>query len=176
MRILNKEKEKSISWPQKVVCEYCETELEIDKEDIIIGVLGMPYIKCPVCKRMANVMDYGIDGIDITKDNIEFPRHFFHSIDGVDLTNDEIREYIGHGIEYFRRNPDSFCYETGTGNTHIMINNYSGDKNYYVVVTKDYYDTFIPYEAEDYAAVQSVNEEFRNTGFVNWKEIKGVTS
>ena len=91
MRILNKEKEKSISWPQKVECEYCETELEIDKEDIIIGVLGMPYIKCPVCKRMANVMDYGIDGIDITKDNIEFPKHFFHSIDGVDLTNDEIQ-------------------------------------------------------------------------------------
>ena len=168
MRVLNEEI-KDIKWPIKVKCENCDTELEVEESDIFYGALGLPFVRCPVCNKKTEVWEDGL-GEAITKDNIEFPRHFFHSIDGVEISADQVREWIQHGIDWFRENPEAFHYETGSGNTLVSINNYSGDEEYHVIVTQDYYDSFVPYEAADYNAKEKVNGAWKNTGVSTWKE------
>ena len=163
----------NIKFPLTIECEKCGSQLEIDEEDIVIKVLGLPGVICPVCGKWTAVDELEDEySVNITKDNIEFPDHFFHSVNGVDLDKDEIKKYINDGIEWFRKNPEAFVYTTGTGNTGIMIQNYSGDEEYHAIVTKDYYDTFIPYEKEDYDAQNSVDWEWKNCGIDAWKELR----
>ena len=68
---------KKVEEKPKVVhtcCEYCESELEVSKEDTHIGWLGAAFAKCPCCGQ--EIMVDELEGITLTKDNIEFPVHF----------------------------------------------------------------------------------------------------
>ena len=47
-------------------------------------------------------------------------------------------------------NKDEFVYFTGTGTTMVYVFRFTGDEEYEVVVTKDYYNTYIPFKSEDY--------------------------
>ena len=170
MRVIKNNTEIKIKYPLREECDYCGSELEVDEKDTYVGYLGAIHYKCPVCGT-ENMID-DIDGLTLTKDNVEFPNHFHHFGKGVDLTSDEIRKYINDAIEYFRENPDSFCYTTGAGNTGILVQNFSGDYEYHVVVTKDFYDVGIPYEHEDYKALVSVDGRWRNIGIEAWRELR----
>ena len=164
-----------VEFPHPHKCEYCESEFEIEgMDELHEGVLGDYYVVCPVCAHKSCVED--IDGKRITKDNIKFPINFWHSTNGKELSSEEIQRLISHGIDFFRSNPDAFTYTTGTGNTGILIENFSGDKEYHVSVTQDYYDTFIPYEAEDMVAQEENGWAWQNKGIINWKEIRGIES
>ena len=111
-----------VKFPLTIECEECGSQLEIDEEDIVIKVLGLPGVICPVCGKWTAVYELEDEyGINITKDNVEFQNHFFHSVNGVDLDKDEIKEYINNGIEWFRKNPEAFTYLTGSGNTGVMV-------------------------------------------------------
>lgn len=156
-------------FPIKETCEHCGSIIELDEMDLSLGKYGAMWYRCPVCKRKC-IAD-NVEGIELTKDNIIFPDYFNHSIDGVDLDGKDIKEYIKEGIEYFRKNPDAFTFVTGSGNTGVMVQNYSGDEEYLVVVTKDYYDMNIPYEDEDYAAQDENGWKWNNDG-VNLKRQK----
>ena len=170
MKIIKNNKQTQIKYPMRVICYNCESELEIEEQDTHVGYPGAMYFTCPVCGE--EIMIEELDGITLTKDNIEFPQHFYYFGNGVDLTSEEIRKYINDAIKYFRKNPDSFCYTTGTGNTGILVQNFSGDYEYHIVVTKDFYDVEIPYEHEDYEALDSVDGRWRNVGIEAWRELR----
>lgn len=170
MRVIKKKSDIKQPFPMRVTCYNCETELEIEEQDTHVGYPGAMYFTCPVCGEESMIDE--LDGIILTKDNIEFPQHFYYFGNGVDLTSEEIRKYINDAINFFRNNPDNFCYTTGSGNTGILVQNFSGDHEYHVVVTKDFYETEIPYTAKDYDALESVNDRWRNVGIEAWRELR----
>ena len=151
-----------VTFPIKVECDYCGSTLMVEKEDLTDGEFGAMWYRCPVCKRRC--MADEVDGIKLTRDNIIFPKHFSHYIDGVDISPDDIKRYIKEGIDFFRENPSSFFYLTGSGNTVVILQNYSGDEEYAVTVSKDYYTMSIPYEDEDYAVQDQSGWQWTNKG------------
>ena len=67
-------KEENIKmFPLKIKCSECDSELEIAEEDTHIGWMGARFITCPCCGEEAMIDE--LDGITLTKDNLEFP-HF----------------------------------------------------------------------------------------------------
>ena len=96
-----------------------------------------------------------LDDIALTKDNIEFPIHFLRCNKDMrhvkEVSNEKIIKEIRKGIEYFRKNKDKcYCWYTSYGDLFMILFRYPGDEEYYVVVTKDFYETYIPFESEDY--------------------------
>lgn len=139
-------------YPRKLVCDACGSELEYEKSDMRIGALGCVFVDCPCCGRDNMIEDE--DGIALTRHNIEFPTHFFYTsketgaVDCCD--NENIRKYINQAIDYFRKNKDENNWFCCTGNLYIDVSKWDGDENYWVVVSNNYYDTYIPFEEEDY--------------------------
>ena len=133
-------------------CEHCDSELEFTKDDTHIGWLGAAYITCPCCGNESMVDE--LDGITLTKDNIEFPVHFQRCNKGMkhvkEVSNEEIVNEVRNGIEYFRKNKDEYYWYTSRGDLFMILFRYAGDEEYFVVVTKDFYETYIPFESEDY--------------------------
>lgn len=166
MKIISRKngtRENAVKFPLRVCCEHCKSELEIDESDVWVGPFGAMWYTCGVCgeKCMADE----IPGITLTPDNIEFPTHFYHFGEkAVELTPDEIKKYIKIAINYFRNNPENFCYYTGSGDTMVVVLNYSGDKEYHVSVAKGYYDIEIPYTDEDLRIQNQNNYEWKNKG------------
>lgn len=139
------------SYPRKVVCDRCGSELEYEKEDTRIGYLGVTHLDCPLCGE--EIMLEGNErDIFLTKDNVKFPEHFWHTskeCGAVEISGGRIEEYIRKGIEFFRENKDEFCWYTGTGDTRIFVFRYDGDEIYDIVVAKDFYETEIPFSNKD---------------------------
>lgn len=140
-------------YPCSHTCESCCSELEYDKSDVIVGELGLAFLYCPCC-GYNNIIEDSELTIDLTKDNISFPTHFHHcSVEtgAVDICNNErVKEYINKAIDYFRKNKNEVAWFASTGNLHITVFRWNGDECYDVIVTNDYYDTYIPFENEDY--------------------------
>ena len=65
------------------------------------------------------------------------------------LTDEEINKWIHQGIEYFRENPEEYSYFMGSGNSMVHMYKFDEDKEYYVVVSKDYELGEIEFEKED---------------------------
>ena len=145
-------KEENTMFPLKIKCSQCDSELEIVEEDTHIGWMGARFITCPCCGEEAMVDK--LDGITLTKDNLEFPVHFIRTAKGlrhvVEVNSDEIIKEIQRGITYFRENKDEFCWYTTYGDLFLVVFRYSGDEEYSVIVTKDFYETYVPFEDEDY--------------------------
>lgn len=141
------------NYPRKIVCDNCGSELEYEKSDLYMGFLGSMYLDCPLCKRK-NMVENNEGAITLTKDNVEFPVHFYHTSKengAVDCcNNEEIKKYISEAIEFLRKNKEEYSWYCQTGNLYIHVFRYDGDREYYVVVTDSYYDTYIPFEKEDY--------------------------
>ena len=152
-------------FPLRTTCEHCESELEIEKDDVYVGYRGAHMVKCPVCGEVTWVDE--IDDVRITKKNVKFPDHFYRmgtSKEAKELSSDDIKSYISKAIDYFRENPDSFCYDATSGDTDVTVYNYSGDKEYRIIVAKNYYETGIEYEPEDYEAQERNNWNWNNKG------------
>ena len=132
-------------------CEHCDSELEVSEEDTHIGWLGAAFVKCPCCGQETIVNE--LDGITLTRDNIEFPRHFYKTNkslrDVIEITNEGIVNEIQKGIDYFRKNKDEYCWYTSYGDLFVIVFRYKNNKEYSVLVTKDFYDTDIPFGTED---------------------------
>lgn len=133
-------------------CDNCDSELEIYEEDTHIGWLGAPFVKCPCCGQESMVDE--LEGITLTKDNIDYPIHFNRTNKDlknvVEIQKDEVIKEIQRGIDYFRINKDEFCWYTCHGDLFLIVFRYEGDEEYFVLVTRDFYETDIPFEKEDY--------------------------
>lgn len=140
-------------YPRELECEKCGSKLEYEKEDMEVGVLGCMHVRCPLC-GYNNMLDGNECDITLTKDNVEFPLHFFHTSkeDGAveSCNNNNIKREINRAIEYFRKNKDGYHWFTNYGNLYISVRRYEGDEDYDVVVTNNFYNTLIPFEPEDY--------------------------
>lgn len=143
-------------YPRTHTCENCRSELEYDESDLRMGALGVVYLDCPLC-GYDNMLEDNEDTITLTKNNIEFPTHFWHTSkeDGaIDCcSNEEIKKCVNRAIDYFRKNKDAFSWYTEYGNLYISVFRYDGDEDYYVMATNNYYSTYIPFENEDYKVV-----------------------
>lgn len=114
----------------------------------------MPYVTCPCCNYEMDVEEFDDDAIDIYASNVKYPTHFTVSskeFKAIEISDEEINKWIQQGIEYFRENKDEYYYFTGSGNALVHIYRFDGDKEYYVVVSKDYESGEIEFEEEDYA-------------------------
>lgn len=140
-------------YPRKMICECCDSELEYEEVDVKIGAFGCAYVTCPLC-RETNFIDDGENELTLTKNNVEFPTHFWHTSKengAVDCCNNkEIKECIHRAINFFRENKDKYNWFTATGNLYVVVYRLDGDESYEVMVTKDYYETSIPFEDVDY--------------------------
>ena len=148
-----KEKKATKPYPRKLVCSECLSELEYEKSDLHMGFLGCIHLRCPCC-GYENMIEDNEDTITLTKDNVEFPTHFYHfskKSGAVDCCNNErVKEYIQDGINYFRKNKDEYFWSCTTGNIYVCINRCEGDENYCITESNDLYDTDIPFESADY--------------------------
>lgn len=136
----------------RTICNECDSELELSPSDTHIGWLGAAYVKCPCCGEETMVDE--LDGITLTVDNIEFPTHFSRTNKDSkyvkEVGNDRVIKDIRKGIEYLRRHKDEYYWYTSSGDMFLMIFRYEDDEEYYVIVTKDFYETCIPFEERDF--------------------------
>lgn len=136
----------------KICCDQCDSELEITKEDTHVGWLGALFVTCPCCGEESMVAE--LEGITLTVNNLQFPIHFnrinkdIRTV--VENSPDEIVNEIKQGIKYFREHKDDYYWYTSHGDLFVIIFRYEGDEEYFVMVTKDFYETNIPFKKEDY--------------------------
>lgn len=139
-------------YPRKHICEQCSSELEYEKSDMRMGEYGCMFLKCPLCGQ-ENMLEDNENSITLTKDNIIFPTHFSHiskDTGARDRANtDEVRKEIKNAIEYFRENKDEYEWYSWSGNLYIEVRRYSGDEEYDIMVSNDFYTMKIPFETED---------------------------
>ena len=154
MKILDTNIQPKSPFPHVTKCNKCGSKLEVDEEDVHIGYMGAYHFKCPVCGEESMIDE--LNGILVTKDNITFPDHFYQFGNGVEMNNEEVQESIREGIEHFRKYPDEFSWYSGFGDKFVAVYNNSDDYEYYIMVAKDYYETHIHYELEDYNAQNRV--------------------
>lgn len=131
-------------------CEWCESEFEYDKEDIIYKAYGSGYVKCPCCGKDTILED---EGIDLTIQNLEYPTHFAHTYIGDiarHISDEEIKHEITRGIAYFRTHKDEWTWFTCFGDFYVVIFRMDDDESYEIMVARDFYETSIPFEAQDY--------------------------
>ena len=92
-------------------------------------------------------------GITLTKDNLEFPTHYWHYGNGCKITEEEINTRVKEMIEDLRVNKHNDDYAflyTAYGDTFMFVKRFPGDEEYYIVVAKGFYDANVPFEVEDY--------------------------
>ena len=140
-------------YPRKLICEGCQSELEYDESDLVMGEYGCMYVDCPICGEHNMLVD-NEKSITLTVDNIEFPVHFHHvSVEtGAKerCNTEEIRYELCRAITYFRENKEETDWHTWSGNLFVFVHRWSGDEEYEVVVSKDFYNMEIDFEDEDY--------------------------
>ena len=143
-------------YPRKLICNSCESELEYGEEDLRMGTYGAMFVDCPCC-GYDNMLEENEHSIILTKDNVEFPTHFHRTsvqTGAVDCCNDsEIKQCIKQAIEYFRNNKEQYSWSTQYGNLYVRVDRHELDESYDVVVSNDFYTTYIPFESEDYSFV-----------------------
>ena len=136
---------------KQVECEHCSSVFEYESDDLQIGEFGCAYITCPCCGKRTWMDDE--EGLRLTENNVVFPKHFWHcsvSAGAVHITKENINKYIKEGVKYLREHKKEFAYYTGTGDTCVIVFRFSGDSEYQVIVTQDYYETIIPFRADDF--------------------------
>ena len=135
----------------KFTCENCRSELEYDQSDITIGVYGAAHVHCCLC-NYNNMLDDEEYDITLTKDNIEYPTHFYHTskeLGAMDICdNKHVKEAINEAINHLRNFKEDEFWLTASGNMHITV--FRLEDEYDIVVTDNYYSTYIPFEEEDY--------------------------
>lgn len=129
---------------QRFTCEYCDSELEIEKDELEIGKCGLYEFTCPCCNRV-NIID---DGIKLDENNLEYPKHFYDfSHDNIDDVSDkEINECIKKCIKTVK-NGESYS-SIATKNVIVIATPYNDgyDKYINIIVAKNYQDVDIDFD------------------------------
>lgn len=95
-----------------------------------------------------------LQGITLTKDNIQFPAHFYRTKTGKigvkEVANQKVVDEIKRGIEWLRSEKNEYYWFTKYGDLFLIIFKHDGGGKYNVLVTRDWYETDIPFEEDDY--------------------------
>lgn len=116
---------------------------------------GKPYIaydgslfaKCPKCGNE----EWVGDGVTLTKDNIEFPLHFYQygkRENSVHISDNEVTERIRRCIKSIENNNIDFSYYM-SGDTCIVVF-INDDNEVCVVVGQNYYETNVHISANNF--------------------------
>jgi hypothetical protein len=137
VKVLNRDVDNQVFYRQ--LCEECRAELEYAFDDTHEGALGLRYLTCPACgKEIASKLD----GIKLTPNNIEFPKHFMAmSENAVDIDNEEIQKWVRKCLKIAEESNEPYGYfvSSGTGNSRVILMAYEDE--YDIVVAKNYYET-----------------------------------
>lgn len=144
--------------PIEIICDECESTLEIEKSDIKYDYLGQASVICPICGNEIYLETFDKD---ITVNSVEFPDNFYHfgGNSAKFIPSEEIKRYIKGAVDYFRENPNDFSYVIASGDTFIGVYNYQNDEEYEVIVCKNYFQTFILYDEIDRKAAENSHWE-----------------
>ena len=137
MRIINDE-------PNIIECTGCKVKLEYDVADIQVGAYGCAYVECPKCGELIFI-DSEVHSITLTKDNIQFPQHFWETgPNAVNLSDRKINQYVRECIDALEKREENYGEYalTGSGNTMVFAVKYEDE--YAIYVTKGYYESSIP--------------------------------
>lgn len=141
VELVDREIEKNKVVVNTYTCEFCNKEVQVKDDEMIIGYVGMKSYTCPNCSEINETDDF----IDINKDNLIFPTHYYHFKGGVELSDDKINMMVRECIEYLEEHKDTDAEQTrtiGTGDTLITVTR--NDDEYLIVVSKDRYEVEIP--------------------------------
>lgn len=133
-------------FPARVICEHCNSDLLIDESDVTIGVQGIYHYICPCCQE-DNTIDE-MEGLIITKDNLEFPTHFFHfDYEKTYPTPEDIKKTIKELIG--RTDTREHLVYTAGRSLYVVERNDEED-GFMVSVAPNYYSVNIEFTDEDY--------------------------
>lgn len=128
----------SVDHLPKYNCSHCYRTFDAESYE---GANGGEYAVCPYCGNEEMVGK----GIELTADNVEYPKHFFSFKNGKPVDDAQITEWTRDCVSKLDKGID-FLY-TGTGNACVIA--FKGDEDEVVVIaTKDYSEASfqIPHE------------------------------
>lgn len=126
--------------PNVYTCEHCKSKIQVEESDKTVREYGLKFFDCPCCNKKSCTDE----NINLTKDNIEYPLHFY--IDNKDKCdfnnmNDENNEKITQEIKrmcnLLWNNTDLSYTYTQTGGVTIFVLNMAGDGIYNIYVCKN---------------------------------------
>ena len=139
-------------FPREETCKYCDSVIELEKKDTYIGQYGCVKWDCPCCGKPNTIDD--LDGEELTPSYFHYPQHFSGCGDDdcVHQTDEQIEEHVKKLIKLIREDRkngiNNAMQYLATSDTLILVYDY-GDE-YSVIVAKNYQDTLLKYEDEDY--------------------------
>lgn len=142
---ITNEKETNSNFPIKAMCEHCGSEIELEERDVEVGVLGLYEFVCPCCSKTSCVDD----GIELTSENLEFPKHYYNFSYGKNVSNEKINQYVKECIDVLRNSDEEDFYYIRTGNVYVGVRRFDGDEEFCITVAKGYYEVDIPYTEQD---------------------------
>lgn len=123
---------------------YCEKCYHNFDTPYYIGAGGHIYAKCPLCGNE----EYIGEGIEITEQNIEYPKHFYSNDNAVEIDNHTINQWIKDCIKHLSE--ENNYYFTSCGDTYILAYMDDLDSDYAnIVVAKQYKETIIKIHREN---------------------------
>ena len=124
---------------EEYICEECNSVFEYDDYDVYVDSETYDeYVFCPCCNHKCIV------GVPTTEDNIEFPKSFYkfgEKEGAVKISDKEITSKIKDCIIWLKNNPKEPFRYIGTGDTFLCVFNHEDE--YYIMVAKDYFDSYI---------------------------------
>lgn len=128
----------------EITCPHCKSILRISEEDFSEGEYGACYILCPCCHK--KIEDDKFPYFDVTRYTVSFPKSYHSFKDGVDIEDEEINKMVDECIRVFEEYPEETFRYHAVGNTFVAVFNHVEEDDYYVVVTKNYFDTYVDKE------------------------------
>ena len=87
MRIINETEKEEMR-----TCLNCDILIGFEDKDIEVGEFGCLYITCPKCKKKVLLDEK--EGLKLTCENIEYPRHFHFPENAVSIDDTEIQKEV----------------------------------------------------------------------------------
>lgn len=128
--------------PKQITCEGCHSEIEYTSDDLDYGAFGCGEITCPVCGKQIDIDDASID---LTCENIEFPKHFMDNKGSIKLDDADVRKYVRECLKSAmndKENDWGTFYRSGTGDSEIIVLKY--EEEYDILVAKNTWCCVVP--------------------------------
>ena len=123
---------------EEYICENCNSVFEYEDSDITIDSDNVESVTCPCCNHRC------ITYTPPTVETIKFPKDFYQfgiNKDAFNMPDNEVTDNIKKCIKWLKENPNEPFRYTGYGNTFICVFNHKDE--YYIMVSKNYFDTSI---------------------------------
>ena len=94
---------------ETITCLKCDALIGFEDKDTEVGEFGCLYITCPKCKEKI----WLDNGVKLTYENIEYPRHFHFPENAMPVSDEEIHEAVKNIVKNIGENYFYIGLETG---------------------------------------------------------------